>query len=87
LAVAVAEICIASGVGATLTIDAPGIFCEDPHRVVAVFEPGLVQLPSGLARRIGTMGGEAVVLGDSAPIDLATLTDAHRNAIPRRMAG
>jgi phosphoribosylformylglycinamidine synthase len=88
LAVAVAEICIASGVGATLTIDDPGIFfCEDPHRVVAVFEPGLVQLPSGLARRIGTMDGEAVVLGDSASIDLATLTDAHRNAIPRRMAG
>jgi phosphoribosylformylglycinamidine synthase len=88
LAVAVAEVCIASGIGATLDIDAPGsLFCEDPHRVIAVFEPGSVELPVGLARRVGTMGGESLSLEAAAPIDLQTLVQTHREAIPRRMAG
>jgi phosphoribosylformylglycinamidine synthase len=88
LAVAVAEICIASGVGATVTTDDPGIlFCEDPHRLIAVFEPGAVDLPSDLARRIGSMGGTSLTMGGAAPILLETLIETHRNAIPSRMAG
>jgi phosphoribosylformylglycinamidine synthase len=88
LAVAVAEVCISSGIGATLDIDGPGdLFCEDPHRVIAVFEPGSVDLPAELARRVGTMGGKQVSFGDAAPIDLETLARTHREAIPRRMAG
>jgi phosphoribosylformylglycinamidine synthase len=88
LAVAVAEICIASGVGATVTTDDPGIlFCEDPHRLIAVFEPGAVDLPSDLARRIGAMGGTSLTMGGAAPILLETLIETHRNAIPSRMAG
>jgi phosphoribosylformylglycinamidine synthase len=88
LAVTVAEICIASGVGATLTIDDPSsLFCEDPHRVIAVFQAGSAGLPSDLARRVGVIGGEAVVLGSSDPIAVAAMVQAYRNAIPRRMAG
>jgi phosphoribosylformylglycinamidine synthase len=88
LAVAVAEICVASGTGATVPNDDPGLlFCEDPHRVIAVFEPGSVELPSGLARRVGTMGGNRLTMGSSPPVDLTTLIDTHREAIPRRMAG
>ena len=85
LAVAIAEICIASEVGATIELGDPSLlFSEDPHRVVAVFEHGAVEPPGDIARRIGTVGGAALTLGD-ATIDIATATDAYREAIPRRM--
>ena len=85
LAVAIAEICIASEVGATIELGDPSLlFSEDPHRVVAVFEHGAVEPLDDIARRIGTVGGVALTLGD-ATIDIATATDAYREAIPRRM--
>ncbi|MCZ6662270.1 MAG: phosphoribosylformylglycinamidine synthase subunit PurL, partial [Actinobacteria bacterium] len=85
LAVAIAEICIASEVGATIELGDPSLlFSEDPHRVVAVFEHGAVEPLGDIARRIGTVGGVALTLGD-ATIDIATATDAYREAIPRRM--
>ncbi len=88
LATSVAEVCIASGIGATVDVDDPGyLFSEDPHRVIAMFHPGKVDLPAGMARRVGTMGGESLTLGGSPPIDLEILTSTHRDAIPRRMAG
>jgi phosphoribosylformylglycinamidine synthase len=88
LAVAVAEFCIVSGVGARLTVDDPvALFCEDPHRVIAVFETGTVDLTAEMARRIGTVGGETLTMGSSGPISLQTLIDVYRNAIPKRMAG
>ncbi len=85
LAVAIAEICIASEVGATIELGEPSLlFSEDPHRVVAVFEHGAVAPPGDIARFIGTVGGVALTFGD-ATIDIATATDAYRGAIPRRM--
>jgi phosphoribosylformylglycinamidine synthase len=87
-AVAVAEICIASGIGATVPGSESGeLFSEDPHRFIAVFEPGTVDLPADMSRKVGTIGGDTFVIGGSKPIDLAVLVDTHRNAIPRRMAG
>jgi phosphoribosylformylglycinamidine synthase len=87
LAVAVAEICIAAGVGATIVdSDTDLLFTEDPHRFVAVFEPGYVDLPDGIGRRVGTMGGETLILGQSEPIPLDLVAGTYRNAIPRRMA-
>jgi phosphoribosylformylglycinamidine synthase len=87
LAVAVAEICIAAGVGATIVeSDTDLLFTEDPHRFVAVFEPGSVDLPDGIGRRVGTMGGETLILGQSEPIPLDLVAGTYRNAIPRRMA-
>ena len=87
-AVAIAEICIASGVGASLVEDdACRWFSEDPHRVIAVFEPGTVELPADISRRLGVIGGEALSFGDSGGIDMLTLTRAYTEAIPRRMAG
>ncbi len=83
LAVAVAEICIASGVGATLS-SSHAIFNEDPHRVVAVFHPGTTELPDEFARLIGRMGGETIRFGDSE-IDLAVAAGIYQQAIPRRM--
>ncbi len=87
-AVAIAEVCIASGVGASLVEDdASSWFSEDPHRVIAVFEPGTVELPADLSRRLGVIGGEALGFGDNAGIDMSALARAYAGAIPRRMAG
>ncbi len=87
-AVAVAEICIASGIGATIDRDEVSrLFSEDPHRVIAVFEPGAVDLPGDISRRLGVIGGTALIIGDGSPIDVEALIRAHREAIPSRMAG
>jgi phosphoribosylformylglycinamidine synthase len=85
LAVAVAEVCIASGLGAVIESEDPNLlFSEDPHRFIAVFQTGAVELPASLARRVGAMGGDQVVLGTrSVALDLAAST--WREAIPRRM--
>jgi phosphoribosylformylglycinamidine synthase subunit PurL len=80
MAVAVAEICIASGVGAIIETDDPAVlFGEDPHRFVVVTEPGWD--PPPLARRVGRMGGDALVLGDES-VSLAAVAEAWRGAIP-----
>ncbi|HEX5696764.1 MAG TPA: phosphoribosylformylglycinamidine synthase subunit PurL [Acidimicrobiia bacterium] len=87
-AVAIAEICIASGVGATvIDSEAAEMFSEDPHRFIAVFEPGAVDLPGDISRRVGTMGGRVLTLGDSQSVDVDLLIETYRSAIPRRMAG
>jgi phosphoribosylformylglycinamidine synthase subunit PurL len=85
LALTVAEICIASEIGAELTAEADAaLFSEDPHRFVVVMEPGTVTLPDGLARRIGTVGGGSLrIAGHEVGLDL--ITNAYREAIPRRM--
>jgi phosphoribosylformylglycinamidine synthase len=86
--VAVAEICIASEVGATLqAAESSVLFSEDPHRFIAVFEPGTVELPADISRRVGTIEGDSLALAGSVPIDIGTLIETHRNAIPRLMAG
>jgi phosphoribosylformylglycinamidine synthase len=86
-AVALAEICIASGVGAVIIdMDTDLLFSEDPHRFLVVCAPGSVELPTGIARRVGSMGGTTLIVGRSEPIALDLLADTYRNAIPRRMA-
>jgi phosphoribosylformylglycinamidine synthase len=88
LAVAVAEVCIASRIGAALTEDDNGrLFSEDPHRLIAVLEADTVDLPQDFSRRVGTMGGDALILGLSDLVDVQELIEAFEGAIPRRMAG
>ena len=88
LAVAVAEVCIASRIGATLTESDNGrLFSEDPHRLIAVFEANTIDLPRDFSRKVGSMGGEALVLGPSDPVAVQDLIDVFEGAIPRRMAG
>lgn len=88
LAVAVAEICIASRVGAALAeLDDAGLFSEDPHRFIAMFEPGSVELPGDFSRMVGTIGGDGLTLGESSPTGVDRLTETYLDAIPRRMAG
>ena len=88
LALAVAEVCIASQIGAMLTeFDNGRLFSEDPHRLIAVLEAGTVELPEDFSRKVGTMGGDTFVLGPSDPVAVHELTDVFDGAIPRRMAG
>ena len=88
LAVAVAEVCIASRIGATLTESDKGrLFSEDPHRLIAVFEANAVELPRDFSRKVGTTGGGVLVLGRSDPVEVQDLIDVFEGAIPRRMAG
>ncbi len=87
-AVAIAEICIASGVGAALVEDDVSTwFSEDPHRVIVLLEPGSVELPADISRQVGVIGGQAVSFAGGDGIDLFALARAHAEAIPRRMAG
>jgi phosphoribosylformylglycinamidine synthase len=84
LAVALSEVCIASGTGAIVEVSNP--FSEDPHRVIAVLEPGSVELPGDLARKIGEIGGDEIVINGAA-VDLSLAADLWHNAIPRALAG
>ncbi|NNC74551.1 MAG: phosphoribosylformylglycinamidine synthase subunit PurL [Acidimicrobiia bacterium] len=86
LAVAIAEIAIRSGVGIAIEVDdATSLFSEAPHRLVVCAPAG-----SGLedlnvpARRIGTVGGDAVVFGEVS-VPLARATGTWRNALRRRL--
>ena len=84
LAVAIAEVCIASGVGATVETENP--FSEDPHRFLAVMERGSAEVPQDLARRIGSIGGDQIVVnGVSLPLD--TAVDLWTTALPEALAG
>jgi phosphoribosylformylglycinamidine synthase len=84
MAVALAEICIASGVGANVEHEHP--FSEDPHRFLVAAEPGTLQLPEDIARRIGTVVGDQIEInGQGVPLDQASA--AWHEAIPRALAG
>jgi phosphoribosylformylglycinamidine synthase II len=70
LAVAVAEICIASGLGADVEYENP--FSEDPHRMLVAAKPGSLDLPSDMSRRVGTIGGPQITInGHSISLDAA----------------
>jgi phosphoribosylformylglycinamidine synthase subunit PurL len=97
LAVAVAEICIRSAVGATVECpDYRGLFSEDPHRMVAAVNPGYgdalaaaageMGVPSSL---VGRLGGDTIAfrLGSKmSSVSLETATRTWTEAIPRRLA-
>lgn len=97
LAVAIAEICIRSDVGATITFsDWPNLFCEDPHRFIAVAPPAAAasirtaaQESGVAAARIGSLGGSSIDFARngrveaSVPLDAAAAT--WRGAIRDRM--
>ena len=85
LAVALADMALAGGLGAVVdvSLDAATAFGEDQGRY-------LVTAPAGAtladAVRIGTVGGDALVLSGTA-LPLAALRQAHETALPAMMAG
>lgn len=85
LAVAIAEICIASEVGAIVETDDPVVlFGEDPLRVVAVVEPGWE--PPEMSRRVGRIWGDRILFGAES-VSVAVAADAWGRAIPRALTG
>ena len=95
LAVAVAELAMASKVGVVLEYrDWRTLFSEDPHRFVFAASPDArdrVELLAGSAgipcARIGAFEGDDIVFGRGgarAVLDLGTAIDAYESAIPSR---
>ena len=86
LGVCLAEICVASGVGARVELsDATSLFAEDPHRMLVVMEPGTAQLPADFSRLIGIIGGDAIVFGDGTAVPMAEAASAWHGAIPSQL--
>jgi phosphoribosylformylglycinamidine synthase len=88
LAVAIAEICIGSGFGATIDVDDWRLLLDEaPHRVVVVappfFDLGVHDVP---ARRIGTIGGDAIDFGPLRAVPLAKVRQVWSQALPRRLS-
>jgi phosphoribosylformylglycinamidine synthase len=82
LAVALAEICIASGVGAEVETDHP--FSEDPHRFLVMANPGAIDVSGDIAHRIGTLGGGDITI-NGQPVSLESCADAWHNALERAL--
>ncbi|MEX1286819.1 MAG: AIR synthase-related protein, partial [Acidimicrobiia bacterium] len=98
IAITVAELCIASEVGATLRFtDWVGLFAENPNRFVAAVPAEHAEAIRAMAEELdvpvselGEFGGDGIVLDNGRPestsIPLAEATVTYRTAIPRRMA-
>lgn len=99
LAIALAEMAMASGIGATTTMPAgasplAALFGEDQGRYVVTLRPDEVDdvLNSAAAAnvavaRIGSTGGSDLTLGQAVSIPVAKLREAHENWLPAYMAG
>lgn len=96
LAFAVAEICVASGIGATVRYsDWRHLFCEDPHRFLAAASADRVGIIEGLAgeigipaARIGQMGGSEIAFdrrGLRAAVDLEVATQSWTTGLSSRL--
>ena len=100
LAVAAAEMCLASGSGATIAIprDVASVlgwwFGEDQGRYLLAVRRGaraglLLQARDAagvLARAVGRTGGDALILGAERPISLQELRSTHEGWLPAYMA-
>ncbi|MFO1075008.1 MAG: phosphoribosylformylglycinamidine synthase subunit PurL [Geminicoccaceae bacterium] len=100
LAVALAEMCLASGMGASLNVPADAatvtgwLFGEDQGRYLLAVRPEqareLLQAAAAkgvIARSCGRTGGDALKLRGHAPISLTSLRAAHEDWLPAYMAG
>ena len=103
LAVALAEMALAGGIGATIeapeTLKSPNnpplfawLFGEDQARyIIATTNPEAVlsvaQAQDVPATTIGRTGGQALVLPESAALALSTLAQAHEDWLPTYMSG
>jgi phosphoribosylformylglycinamidine synthase II len=95
LAVALAEMAMAGGVGATIAADGPEhafFFGEDQGRYVLTAAPAEAATIAEEGKRlgvpclgIGVTGGETLRLGGAPPVTLAALVKAHESWLPDYM--
>ena len=97
LAVALAEMAMAGGIGASVEAQSRSshafFFGEDQGRYVLTAPPAeraaIAEEAKRLAvplSRIGATGGEALKLGEAAPVALAALSKAYENWLPAYMS-
>ena len=94
-AVTVAELCIASEVGASVGYtDWVGLFAENPNRFLAAVPPEHAEAVAAMAdeldvpiTELGAFGGSAIRFenGETVSVPLAEATTTYRTAISRRM--
>ncbi len=89
LAVAIAEICIRSGIGAALDDMAWELLLDEaPIRFIAVTPVGTdLGIGNVPIRWLGVMGGNRIAFGRHSSVPLDESTRVWREAIPRRMVG
>ncbi|MGE0232103.1 MAG: phosphoribosylformylglycinamidine synthase subunit PurL [Flavobacteriaceae bacterium] len=96
LAVALAEMAMASGIGAVIgnppADPVPAFYGEDQGRYVLTLAEGAVEEVLAAARasgvplvRIGTTGGDTLALGRAAPLKVAALAERHESWFPAYM--
>ena len=85
LAVAVAEMAMASECGVVVEVAPDELFCEDGHRFLAAAHPGSIDTSPDMARKIGRFEGKDIVLNGSA-LSLSEASKLYHQALPRRMA-
>jgi phosphoribosylformylglycinamidine synthase subunit PurL len=98
LAAALAEMCLAGGIGASLEVPDGGgagwLFGEDQARYLLAVEPEAVAdllaaaaAADVLAREVGASGGDALMIAGETPISLRELEAAREGWLPAYMAG
>jgi phosphoribosylformylglycinamidine synthase len=87
LAVALAECCIAGGVGARVELDADdeALFGEGPGGVVIAGPRAAVEAVPG-ARVIGTVGDSSLEIAGAVSVPVDAMRDAYEGAIPAAFA-
>jgi hypothetical protein len=87
MAVALAEVCIRSGVGASVSERSwRGLLAEGPHRFLVVAPAGALPDLSGLpTRKLGTMGGTRIDFGRHGSLALEHARRVWQEALPRRL--
>ena len=86
VAVAVAECCIAGGVGARVDLEDLEPFAEGPGAFVVSAPAEALAALGGAARIIGEVGGEALELAGERPLPVAELARVHADGLAALLA-
>jgi phosphoribosylformylglycinamidine synthase len=81
VAVALAECCIAGGLGATVSLDAP-LFAEGPGAFVVSGPAEALARFGAAARVIGTVGGSSLEVSGRLSVEVSELARVHANGLP-----
>ena len=81
VAVALAECCIAGGLGASVSLDAP-LFAEGPGAFVVSGPAEALSRFGAAARVIGTVGGSSLTIEGELSVAVAELARVHAQALP-----
>ena len=86
VAVALAECCIAGGLGARVALDGVPMFAEGPGAFVVSGPADALARFGGAARVIGAVGGDALVIEGELDVPVAELERVHRDGLVSLLA-